>query len=74
MTFAEDGARLPVSRYLDLDRCILLGPDAALIPDRRLPREEGSFLCSTRSCPGQWLVELYDEDEDPIRVLIAGDE
>lgn len=74
MTFAEDGARLPVSRYLDLDRCILLGPDAALIPDRRRLREEGSFVCSARSSRERWLLELYDEDEGPIRVLIAGDE
>ena len=74
MTFADDGARLPVSRYLDLDRCVLLGPDAVLIPAGRASREAGSFACSARTARNEWLVELYDEDEDPVRVLIAGDD
>lgn len=71
MTFASDGARLP-ARYVDLDRCILLGPDAALMRQVGSPREEGSYACSASSPP--WLLELYAEDEETVRVLIAGDE
>jgi hypothetical protein len=60
--------------YVDLERCILLGPDAALIPSREHPdlgiRPPGA------SAPwrNEWLLELYEGDDEPVRVLIAGED
>lgn len=72
MTFVNDRA-CASARYLDLDRCILLGPDAALIPSAG-SREMGSYSCSAGSGAEGWLLELYADDEEPVRVLIAGED
>jgi hypothetical protein len=56
--------------YVDLEKFILLGPDAALIPSRGY--SEAGPRPSAGSRSDEWMLELYDGDEDPIRVLIAG--
>ncbi len=59
--------------YVDLDRCILLGPDAALMPPRGHSGDEPSFP-TPHPEPNGWVLELYGEEDETVRVLIAGEE
>jgi hypothetical protein len=49
-------------------RAVFLGPDAFLVREH-VPGDDGT---SRSPAPTRWLLDLYEEDEAPVRVLIAG--
>lgn len=56
--------------FADADRFVFLGPDAALLrcsPASRRPEPSGPR-------PEPWMVELYEDNDEVVRVLIVGDE
>jgi hypothetical protein len=70
MVFSQGEARLNPAGFADLDRFILLGPDTALVRRSRA----ASRLAETGSQTERWMLELYEEDDDVVRVVIAGEE
>lgn len=56
--------------FVDPDRFVFLGPDAALLRcSRTAVRREPSGRQ-----PDPWMVELYEDNDEVVRVLIVGDE